>query len=111
MEWTNDAHLPQLEKEDTKIDIQSPEETIKIEENVLMEVEAAKPPTGHVSLLRLNQELDEFFDVPEADEFLDYDRMESDWSPEPSSPVLTGSPILSLFFKQLLRTMWQRNLY
>ncbi|XP_012452887.1 protein ENHANCED DISEASE RESISTANCE 2-like [Gossypium raimondii] len=95
MEWTSDAHLPQLEKEDIKIDTQSPEETIKIEEDVLMEVEAAKPPSGRVSLLRLNQEPDEFFDVPEADEFLDYDRLERDWSPEPSSPKIPQPKITS----------------
>ncbi|KAK8612268.1 hypothetical protein V6N13_092386 [Hibiscus sabdariffa] len=86
MEWTSDTHLAQSKKEDVKIDTQSSSQMIKSNEDTLTDDEAENAPAGHVSLLGLNEEADEFFDVPEADEFTDYDRLDSDWSPEPSSP-------------------------
>ncbi|KAE8714803.1 Ribophorin I isoform 1 [Hibiscus syriacus] len=75
MEWTSDKHLAQTKKED-----------VKIEDDALTDDKAEKTTPGHVSLLGLNEEADEFFDVPEADEFTDYDRLDSEWSPGPSSP-------------------------
>lgn len=75
------------------MEIQSPKEIIKIEEDVLIENEVEKQASGRISLMSLNEAPDEFFDVPEASEFTDYDPLESEWPPEPSSelrpPVLT----------------------
>ncbi|KAE8686307.1 Ribophorin I isoform 1 [Hibiscus syriacus] len=49
---------------------------VKIEDVALKDDEGQKTPLGLVSLLGLNEEADEFFDVPEADEFTDYDRLD-----------------------------------
>ncbi|KAL4298247.1 hypothetical protein GQ457_12G019560 [Hibiscus cannabinus] len=69
---------------------------LKVKEDVPTEVESENAPSGHVSLLGLNEEADEFFDVLEEDEFTYYDRLDYEWSPEPSSlnkpqPKLTSA--------------------
>ncbi|GMI72542.1 hypothetical protein like AT2G28320 [Hibiscus trionum] len=79
MEWKSDAHLSQSQKEDVKIESQDSSQMIKVEED-----DSEKAPPGHASLLGLNEEADEFFDVPEADELAYYDRLDCEWSPEPS---------------------------
>ncbi|XVF23622.1 hypothetical protein REPUB_Repub13aG0055400 [Reevesia pubescens] len=84
-EWLR--HLPQIEKEDVKIGTQSPKQIVKIEEDNLIENEVDKTPSGHVNLMDLNEAPDEFFDVPDASEFTDYDRLESEWSSESSSEL------------------------
>ncbi|XP_022765374.1 protein ENHANCED DISEASE RESISTANCE 2-like [Durio zibethinus] len=86
-EWLRDTNLPQNEKED-KIGTQSPKQIIKTEEDNLIENEVEKPPSGCVNLMGLNEAPDEFFDVPEASEFTEYDRLESEWSTETSSELL-----------------------
>ncbi|KAK9014632.1 hypothetical protein V6N11_005785 [Hibiscus sabdariffa] len=96
LEWKSDTHLSQSQKEDVKIDSQNSNQMIKVKEDVPTEVESENAPSGHVSLLGLNEEADEFFDVLEEDEFTYYDRLECEWSPEPSSlnkpqPKLTSA--------------------
>ncbi|XP_022746142.1 protein ENHANCED DISEASE RESISTANCE 2-like isoform X2 [Durio zibethinus] len=86
-EWPRDTHSPQIEIEDIKIGTQSPKQIIKIEEDNLIENELEKPPSGRVTLMGLNEAPDEFFDVPEASEFTDYDHLESEWSTELSSEL------------------------
>ena len=86
-EWPRDIDLPQIEKEDIKSGTQSPKQITKIEEDNLIENEVEKPPYGRVSLMGLNETPDEFFDVPEASEFTDYDRLESEWSTESNSEL------------------------
>ncbi|XWS07957.1 hypothetical protein CRYUN_Cryun41cG0035700 [Craigia yunnanensis] len=86
-EWPRDTHLPQIEKVDIKSGTQSPKQIIKIEEDNLIENEEEKPPSGRVSLMGLNEAPDEFFDVPEASEFTDYDHLESKWYTESSSEL------------------------
>ncbi|KAL4313056.1 hypothetical protein GQ457_01G044720 [Hibiscus cannabinus] len=96
LEWKSDTHLSQSQKEDVKIDSQNSNQMIKVKEDVPTEVESENAPSGRVSLLGLNEEADEFFDVLEEDEFTYYDRLECEWSPEPSSlnkpqPKLTSA--------------------
>ncbi|EOY18665.1 Pleckstrin (PH) and lipid-binding START domains-containing protein [Theobroma cacao] len=86
-ERRRDIDLHQIEREDFKMEIQSPKEIIKIEEDVLIENEVEKQASGRISLMSLNEAPDEFFDVPEASEFTDYDPLESEWPPEPSSEL------------------------
>ncbi|XWS66169.1 hypothetical protein CRYUN_Cryun05aG0176800 [Craigia yunnanensis] len=86
-EWPRDIDLPQIEKEDIKINTQSSERIVKIKEKILTENEVEKPPYGRVSLMGLNETPDEFFDVPEASEFTDYDHLESEWSTESNSEL------------------------
>ncbi|GMI83388.1 hypothetical protein like AT2G28320 [Hibiscus trionum] len=63
-EWLRRIHLPQTEKSDNNMDT---------EEDDLIANEVEKT--------------DEFFDVPEASEFTDVDRLESEWNTEPSSEL------------------------
>ncbi|XVE96101.1 hypothetical protein REPUB_Repub02eG0192100 [Reevesia pubescens] len=86
-EWLRDTDLPQIENEDIKIGTQSPKQMIKTEEDNLIENEVEKPPTGRVNLMSLNEAPDEFFDVPDASESTDYDRLETEWSTESSSEL------------------------
>ncbi|GMI90340.1 hypothetical protein like AT2G28320 [Hibiscus trionum] len=62
-EWLRHIHLPQT--------------------NDLIENEVEKPASAYVSLMDLNEEPDEFFDVPETSEFTDGDQLEN----EPSSEL------------------------
>ncbi|KAK8691689.1 hypothetical protein V6N13_075189 [Hibiscus sabdariffa] len=71
-------------KTDNNIDTKSAE---KIEEDDLIENEMEKPASAHVTLMGLNEEPDEFFDVPEASEFADDDHSDSEWNTEPSSKL------------------------
>ncbi|XVF83200.1 hypothetical protein PTKIN_Ptkin16aG0114900 [Pterospermum kingtungense] len=96
-EWPRDAHWPQIEKKHTKIGNESPKLTIKTKEDNLIENEVENPPSARSSLLGLNEAPDEFFDVPEASES-EYDQLDSEWSPEPSSelrPPNAHQPILT----------------
>ncbi|XVF75560.1 hypothetical protein PTKIN_Ptkin13bG0196600 [Pterospermum kingtungense] len=86
-EWPSDIDLPQIEKEDIKINAQRSERIIKIEKVILTENEEAKPSYGCISLGGLNEAADEFFDVPEASEFADYNHLESEWSTESVSEL------------------------
>ncbi|KAK8552787.1 hypothetical protein V6N13_121168 [Hibiscus sabdariffa] len=79
-EWLRHIHLPQTEKPDNKI-----------EDDDLIENEVEKPASASVSLMDLNEESDEFFDVPEASEFADDDQLESEWYSEPSSELCPSS--------------------
>ncbi|KAL4279189.1 hypothetical protein GQ457_03G027590 [Hibiscus cannabinus] len=83
-EWQRHIHLPQTEETDNNIDTESAE---KIEEDDLIENEMEKPASAHVTLMGLNEEPDEFFDVPEASEFADDDHSDSEWNTEPSSEL------------------------
>ncbi|XVE68880.1 hypothetical protein DITRI_Ditri09bG0104900 [Diplodiscus trichospermus] len=87
IEWPRDAHSPQFEKEDINIGTQSSKQIIKTELDNSIENEVEKPPSGCITLTGLNEAPDEFFDVPEASEFKDYDCLESDWSSESSSEL------------------------
>lgn len=75
------------------INTQRSERIMKIEEVILSENEDEKLSYGSVNLVSLNEAVDEFFDVPDASEFTDYNHLESEWSAESVSelhpPVLT----------------------
>lgn len=94
-EWLRHIHLPQTEKPDNKTDSESNK---SIEDNNLINNEVEKPASLHVSLSGLNEELDEFFDVPEESEFSDYDHLESEWPGEPSSELPPLVRTLSLLY-------------
>jgi len=64
-EFTSDVGLSQSKEEDIKTEVQSPEETGKIEEAVSLEDEVEIPRSGRSSLMGLNDAADEFFDVSE----------------------------------------------
>ncbi|XP_052884877.1 protein ENHANCED DISEASE RESISTANCE 2-like isoform X1 [Gossypium arboreum] len=83
-EWLRHIHLPQTEKPDDKTDTESDK---SIEDNNLINNEVEQPASLHVSLSGLNEEPDEFFDVPEESEFSDYDHLESERPGEPSSEL------------------------
>ncbi|KAH1064654.1 hypothetical protein J1N35_029641 [Gossypium stocksii] len=83
-EWLRHIHLPQTEKPDDKTDTESDK---SIEDNNLINNEVEQPALLHVSLSGLNEEPDEFFDVPEESEFSDYDPLESERPGEPSSKL------------------------
>ncbi|KAA3453405.1 Homeobox-leucine zipper ATHB-14-like protein [Gossypium australe] len=83
-EWLRHIHLPQTEKPDDKTDTESDK---SIEDNNLINNEVEQPASLHVSLSGLNEEPDEFFEVPEESEFSDYDHLESERPGEPSSEL------------------------
>ncbi|KAF8397698.1 hypothetical protein HHK36_016620 [Tetracentron sinense] len=76
-ELTRDIRLPQSEKEDIKVEFQTPAETRKSEEEDLLEEEVENLSSKPSSLMGLNDVADEFFDVPEPSE---YDQSENGWS-------------------------------
>ncbi|XP_040950661.1 protein ENHANCED DISEASE RESISTANCE 2 isoform X3 [Gossypium hirsutum] len=82
-EWLRHIHLPQTEKPDDKTDTESN----KSIDNKLINNEVEQPASLHVSLSGLNEEPDEFFDVPEESEFSDCDHLESERPGEPSSEL------------------------
>ncbi|PPD79666.1 hypothetical protein GOBAR_DD23404 [Gossypium barbadense] len=82
-EWLRHIHLPQTEKPDDKTDTESD----KSIDNKLINNEVEQLASLHVSLSGLNEEPDEFFDVPEESEFSDCDHLESERPGEPSSEL------------------------
>lgn len=92
-EWLRHIHLPQTEKPDDKTDTESD----KSIDNKLINNEVEQLASLHVSLSGLNEEPDEFFDVPEESEFSDCDHLESERPGEPSSEL----PPLVLTFSLL----------
>ncbi|KAK8579669.1 hypothetical protein V6N12_069982 [Hibiscus sabdariffa] len=104
-EWLRHIHLPQTEKTDNDIDTESAE---KIKEDDLIENEMEKPALAHVTLMGLKEEPDEFFDVPEASEFVDDDHSDSEWNAEPSSELC--APVLTLPLEQILTVIYPCNI-
>ncbi|KAK8677293.1 hypothetical protein V6N13_142840 [Hibiscus sabdariffa] len=90
---------------DNDIDTESAE---KIKEDDLIENEMEKPALAHVTLMGLKEEPDEFFDVPEASEFVDDDHSDSEWNAEPSSELC--APVLTLPLEQILTVIYPCNI-
>ena len=75
--------LPQIEKLESKSEV---EVSGKIEQdNTVLEKEAEKPNSARSSLVRLNDDSDEFFDV--ACDVTDYDHLENGWFTEASGEM------------------------
>ncbi|CAK7325457.1 unnamed protein product [Dovyalis caffra] len=77
--------LPQDEKEDIKSEDKGQQ---KFQQNTdFKEDEAEKPNSGRRSLMSLNDASDEFFDVPDSSEGVDFDILENGWFPEESQEL------------------------
>lgn len=98
-ELKREIGLNLAEKNDTKSEAVFPEETWKKDNDTLVEDEIERLTSGRMSLMDLNDASDEFFDVPEANETIDYDHYENEWnssselSPELHPQVLTTTEI------------------
>ncbi|KDP44376.1 hypothetical protein JCGZ_20056 [Jatropha curcas] len=81
---TEQVVLPQIEKLDFKLEVKGSE---NIESN-LTQNEVEKTST---SLTCLNSSPDEFFDVPDANDMMDFEHMGNDWSSKISPEIQTPS--------------------
>ncbi|XP_021905613.1 protein ENHANCED DISEASE RESISTANCE 2-like [Carica papaya] len=79
-ELKREIGLNLAEKNDTKSEAVFPEETWKKDNDTLVEDEIERLTSGRMSLMDLNDASDEFFDVPEANETIDYDHYENEWN-------------------------------
>lgn len=82
--------MSQSKEEDIKTEVQSPEETGKIEETVSVEDEVEMPRSGRPSLMGLNDAADEFFDVSEPADCDNFENERSSGLTEEHSPVLSS---------------------